>query len=149
LHSSASQSAARRANFAQIELSADDLREIDRAASQVEIQGERYPRELEPWPGSRASNDRPEAGVSAAGRKRRSMRRIGPLVAVAGLLGLAGCASGMAPMPKTASQSATNDIQRNGDLIELPAVTERGQAEGVRRELAALRSWMRGLNRQR
>ena len=55
----------------------------------------------------------------------------------------------MAPMPKTASQSATNDIQRNGDLIELPAVTERGQAEGVRRELAALRSWMRGLNRQR
>jgi len=32
---------------AEIELSAGDLRDIDRAASQVEIQGERYPRELE------------------------------------------------------------------------------------------------------
>jgi aryl-alcohol dehydrogenase-like predicted oxidoreductase len=31
----------------EIELTADDLREIDRAASQIDVQGERYPEELE------------------------------------------------------------------------------------------------------
>jgi aryl-alcohol dehydrogenase-like predicted oxidoreductase len=32
---------------ASIQLSADDLREIDRAASQIEVRGERYPEQLQ------------------------------------------------------------------------------------------------------
>jgi diketogulonate reductase-like aldo/keto reductase len=31
----------------EIELTADDLRDIDRAASQIDVQGARYPEELE------------------------------------------------------------------------------------------------------
>src|SRR5205823_15070986 len=31
----------------QVELTSDDLREIDRAASEIEVQGSRYPEELE------------------------------------------------------------------------------------------------------
>lgn len=37
---------------AQIELTADDLREIDGAASKIAVQGARYPEELESWTGT-------------------------------------------------------------------------------------------------